>query len=186
MKEECNILDSICVLQNLVANYLTQPEMLGEELSELIKNSGGVKFIPYDAQANETAGTLITMSRESIAFTPKQSIAQSVYQSSHKVAITLIFTISAQSYFLAEKLGESLVRYLASISNAMNNYNLNISSLVLSKTQNNLDQSPNYFFNTITIGGSIPQVVWKIQSSDDILSTLKLNIKFDGQDVLSD
>lgn len=185
MAEQCNLLQGVCVLHNAITTYLYQGKFQDPDLTSLLKTAGGVKVIPYDAQASETATALVTMSRETLELKSRQSLAHSSQQSSFTFGLNLAIVISTQSYFLTEKLGTELLQYIAAISNMLPAYNLYVGGLSLSKTQNNLEASPNYFINTITLNCSIPQAVWKNESSDDILSTLRLNIKFDGQNILS-
>lgn len=184
MPEYCDFLQGVCELQTLVSAHLLLNDFFDPELRELIKNSGDIKVIPYNAQADETAKVLVIMQRGDIVLTPKQSLNYSSRESSYQPALTVSFTISSQSYYITEKLGAELLQYIASISNAIKERNINIGGLSLSPTTNNKEVSPNYFINTLSVNCTIPRTMWKIQTSDDILSTLRLNVKFDGQNIL--
>lgn len=185
MDNKCNFLQGVCVLQNVIETYLNTGDFYEPELAEMLKQSGGVKVIPFDAQADETAKTVITMRRDNIVLAPKQSLNFSSNTSGYKPQVSLRLIISSQAYYLTEKLGIELLQFIGSISNMMSPYHINIGSLTLTETQNNTETSPNYFVNQLVIACAIPQLMWKRQVSDDILSTMKLNIKFDGQDILS-
>lgn len=184
MSGTCDFLQGVCIFQQTIANYLLTGKFYNEELADLIKETGDIKVLAYDAQADETARALVTMRRDTITLNTIPTMNYGVDHVSYKPALSIIITISSQSYALTEKLGAELLQYIAVISKAMGSYNLNIGSIRLSPTTNS-PQSPNYFINTISVGCTIPQVLWKMQSDDDILSTLKLNIKFDGQNILA-
>lgn len=185
MSDKCNFLQGVCVLQNAIASYVESEDFYDDDLSSLIKQTGGVKVIPFDAQADETAKTIITMRRDNIVLAPKQSLNAPSTVSSYRPQLTVRVIISAQTYYLAEKLGVELLQFVGSISNLLVPHHINIGGLTLTETQNNIESSPNYFVNQLVISCTIPQLMWKRQVSDDILSTMKLNIKFDGKDILS-
>lgn len=185
MAEYCDFLQGVCILQNALAIHLSTESFYNPELIELTKSTGGVKFIPYDAQADETATTLVTMRRSNIVLGAKGNLTGSIRENAFMPAITIMIHISAQSYYLAEKLGQEILQYIASIQSGLRSFNLNIGSITLTPTENNKERSPNYFTNSIAISGSIPITMWKTQSSDDILSSIKTNITFNGQKILS-
>lgn len=185
MPEYCDFLQGVCVLQSAIHEHLISDRIYNPEVAELIKNCGGIKFIPYDAQADETATALITMRRDNIVLGGQANLAGSKTSSAFRPNIGLQVHISTQSYYFTEKLGQELLQYVASIQSAMRAFNLNIGSLALSPTTNNKEASPNYFINTLAITGSIPLTMWKIQTSDDILSCIRTNITFNGQNILS-
>lgn len=184
MAEYCDFLQGVCVLQAALDTYVTTGAFYNPELKELVKNAGGVKFVPYDAQADETAKTLITFQRGPISLTSKGSLSSSITSNTFAPNISLIIKVSAQSYYLAEKLGQDLLQYIASIKGGIRSFNLNIGDISLSETTNNREASPNYFVNTLTMHASIPLTMWQTQTSDDILLSIKTNITFNEQKIL--
>lgn len=184
MPEYCDFLQGVCVLQQAISAHVLDNNFYNPELPELIKSMGGVKVIPYDAQADETAKVLITMQRDTITLGNRGNLSQA-QTSTFSPQIGLHIKISTQSYYLTEKLGQELLQYVASVQGALRAFNLNIGSISLSPTQNNKESSPNYFINTISIGGSVPITMWKTKSSDDILSCIRTNITFNEQNILS-
>lgn len=184
MSEYCDFLQGVCVLQQAISAHVLDNNFYNPELTELIQNVGGVKIIPYDAQADETAKALITIQRDAITLGTKGNLSQS-QASTFLPHIGIQIKISTQSYYLTEKLGQELLQYVASIQSSLRAFNLNIGSISLSPTQNSKEASPNYFVNVISIGGSIPVIMWKTKSSDDILSCIRTNITFNEQNILS-
>jgi hypothetical protein len=185
MSEYCNFLQGVCVLQQAVSTHILSEKFYNPELVELIKNTGNVKIIPYDAQADETARVLITMRRGNISMGIKGGLTGGVHNNAYTPQLALRIIISTQSYFLTEKLGQELLQYVASIRGGLQAFNLNIGTITLSPTENNKEVSPNYFINSVDITASIPITMWKTQSSDDILSSIKTSITFNGQNILS-
>lgn len=185
MSEYCDFLQGVCVLQQAIDNHISTFSFYNPELPELVKNTGGIKFIPYDAQADETAKALITMRRGNISLGIKGGIGGSAYNNAYTPQLGIQLIISTQSYYLTEKLGQELLQYVASIRGGLQAFNLNIGAVTLTPTVNNRESSPNYFVNTVDITASIPVTMWQTQSSDDILSSIKTSITFNGQNILS-
>lgn len=185
MSEYCDFLQGVCVLQQAIANHVLSKEFYNPELAELIKNTGDIKIIPYDAQADETACTLISIRRGNITMGVKGGLTGGLHNSAYTPQLALRIIISSQSYFLTEKLGQELLQYIASIRGGLQAFNLNVGTITLSPTENNKESSPNYFINSVDITASIPITMWKTQSSDDILSSIKTSITFNGQNILS-
>lgn len=185
MSEYCDFLQGVCVLQQAISNHVLSKEFYNPELAELIKNTGDIKIIPYDAQADETAKTLIHIQRDNIVLGAKGGLAQNTYTSTFAPQLGIHIIISSQSYYLTEKLGQELLQYIATIQGAIRAFNFNIGSISLTPTKNSKEASPNYFINTITITGSVPITMWKTKSSEDILSCIQTNITFNGQQISS-
>jgi hypothetical protein len=184
MSDYCDFLQGVCVLQTALSDHVLNNKFINPELIELSQATGGVKVIPYDAQADETARAMVILQRGDITLQNKGILSQPSSQSTFTPQLSLMIQVSTQSYYFTEKLGQEILQYVASIQGALRSFNLNIASLSLSPTRNDKTNSPNYFINAVTITGSIPITVWKIQSSEDILSSIKMNIKFSGQKII--
>lgn len=185
MDEYCDFLQGVCILQTALAEHVMHNNFYNPELVELANNTGGIKVIPYDAQADETARALIHVQRDAISLGSMGNLTQNALNSTFAPKINLHIQISTQSYYFTEKLGQEVLQYIASIQGALRNFNFNIGSINLSPTMNNKESSPNYFVNTVNISGSIPITMWKTKTSNDILSCIKTNITFNEQKILS-
>lgn len=185
MADECNFLSGVCALQQAVHNYLLVGDFYDSSIKDMLDKSGGITFVPYDSQADETAKTLITMRRGDLIMQPRSNINETPDVVAYNPSVTLEFTVSAQSYRLAEKLGQELIQLLAILSKSTAEVNLHIGGLQLTPTQNSLEGSPNYFSCKVTANCGIPLTMWKLDNSDDILTIIKINTDFNGQDILS-
>lgn len=185
MSEYCDFLQGVCVLQTALSEHVLHNNFYNPELVELAKSTGGVKVIPYDAQADETARALIIMKRGAITLGSKGALTQNTTTSTFSPQLSLEIQISTQSYYFTEKLGQEVLQYVASIQGAIRSFNLYIGAITLTPTINNKEASPNYFINTVGITGSVPITMWKTKTSDDILSCIKTNITFNEQKILS-
>lgn len=178
MENSCDFLQGVCMLQSAIEGYLKSVDFYNADLNEMIEASGGVKFVPYDAQPDETARTLVTMRRDTIALNPQNNMMSSSGTVAYYPVIPLILVISSQSYKLTEKLGQELLQLVAVLSKSAPLTFLNIGSLQLTPTANDNSNSPNYFICKVSMQCSMPLTMWKIDNSSDILTSVKLNTKF--------
>lgn len=178
MSDSCNFLQGVCTLQSLLDGYLTSGDFELDGLKEQIAEVGGIKFIPYDAQPDETAKVLVTMRRGDIILSPQNNMGSDINTVAYRPSLTVVIKISTQSYRLTEKLGQEILQFLAIMSAEIKKANLTIGGLQLSPTANLPDSSPNYFACTITASCGIPLTMWKIANSSDILTSVKINTTF--------
>ena len=183
MENNCNFLQGVCVLQGAVEAYLIERDFYNKDLTEMLPSTKDIKFVPYDTQADETSKVLINMSRGPISLTNTGILNMPSNMTSGKPSLAIIFTISTQNYYLTEALGIELLQYLSAISKSISAFNLNLGQIQLSETQVQKDTSPHFYVNKIVVQASIPQVLWKLKSSDDILNSIRTNITFNGQTI---
>lgn len=178
MEDSCDFLSGVCLLQGAIEGYLQSMDFYNPELHEMLQTTGGVKFLPYDAQPDETAKTIVTVRRDTITLNPQNNMIASSDVVAYHPSIPLQIIISSQSYRLTEKLGQELLQLAAVLSKSAPLAKLNIGGLQLSPTVNDKDNSPNYFICKVSMNCSMPLTMWKIDNSSDILTSVKLNTKF--------
>jgi hypothetical protein len=157
---------------------------MNPELAELVESCGGVTFVPYDAKPLEDAKTAVHIQRGAITLANANNLSLSVTQTSFKPSVPIVVSISSQNYKLTEELGKELLQYMASISKAIEQYNIRISALQLEPTVTS-NEHINYYTTKIIAQCSIPQVFWKIHTNEDILTNIRLGQSFNGQDILT-
>lgn len=183
MENNCNFLQGVCILQGAVEAYLKERSFYNTDLNEMLPADKDIKFVPYDAQADETAKVLISMTRGTINLANAGVINMPTDTTTGRPGLSIVFTISTQSYYLTEAIGVELLQYISASSGAIRTFNLNIGTIQLSETQVQKDVSPHFYINKIVVQASIPQIMWKLKSSDDILNSIRTNITFNGQTI---
>jgi hypothetical protein len=185
MSDNCNILQGVCVLQAAVEAYLQNNSFYNTELNEKLSKSNSVKFVPYDAKADETAKVLVCMRRGPIILEHTGTMGTGTDTVSRKPKLSIRFIISSQSYSLTEALGLELLQFITVISKRIGAYNLNIGTIQLSETQVEPQHSPQFYIATVDLTASIPQVVWQLQANDSIVNSIRFNVNINGQRVLT-
>jgi hypothetical protein len=157
---------------------------MNPELADLVASCGGVVFIPYDTKPLEEAKTAVHIQRGAVTLANAGNLSMNITQASFKPSVPVIVNISSQNYKLTEELGKELLQYMASISKAIEQYNIRIGALQLEPTVTS-NEHVNYYATKIIAQCVIPQIFWKIHTSEDILTSIRLGQSFNGQDILT-
>ena len=185
MSNNCNFLQGVCILQEVVESYLKGGSFYNDNLAEHLSKQDAVKFLPYDAKADETAKILVCMRRGPIILENVGTLSTDSNTVARKPKLAIRFIISTQSYNLTEALGAELLQFITVISKKMSMYNLNIGTIQLSETQVEPQQAPQFYIATVEVNASIPQVLWQLQANDSIVNSIRFNVNINGQRVLT-
>lgn len=185
MSDKCNILQGVCVLQEAVDAYLQNKDFYNTELNDKLGKNNSIKFVPYDAKADETSKVLICMRRGPLILENAGTMGTDSNTVSRKPKLAISFLISTQSYSLTEALGLELLQFITVISKKIGAYNLNIGTIQLSETQVDPQQSPQFYIAKVDLSASIPQVLWQLQANDSIVNSIRFNVNINGQRVLT-
>lgn len=184
MQGYCDYLNGVCILQQAVECFIENKGFEDPELREMLHTPGDVKLVTYEGAAEETAKVLISFKRQALAISNVPTLNAGGSRAVFKPQVTVVITISAQTYYLAEKLGQEIAQYIARITNALMFHNINIASVSLSETVTSPEHA-NFYRNVITVSAGIPHIMWKMETSEDIVNSIRLRTTFNGQDILT-
>ena len=176
------ILDGVCVLQEVVEQFLNSRQFVNSDLADRLPCD--FEFVIGNAETTtpaELATPEITMKRSDLTLrnpapNPLMPVGSSVVQPSFSIS----FEIKTAYFKLSELLTLELGQFIYTIGPCMRQYNLNIATVVCGSVQKKRDTTPNYYFSTVTVNASVPMLTWRYPGIDAILRSIDLKVKIQG------
>lgn len=157
--ESCQVLQALCLLNNLVAEHLDSSAFIDASIDKALPDNFKLSLKDADTYIPvETAEPVITFKRGDIQTAPIIAKGNDKGTIQVRLGTSMTYTVSTISKPLTESICMELLGYLWSISKALHEYSCYIKSIGISTIQHDHKGHADYFIATVQLG--IESGVW--------------------------